>query len=843
MNKFVKRLIIFLLISATLLFAVLPLVSHFYGDKITKYIVNEISKSLKGEITYTNAEFTLIEKFPYASIKFSNVVALSSKNFSRKDLRMNSDTALAASEVFIQFNIYNLIRKEYNMHKITVEDATINILFDNNGEFNLDYFETDRTQDSSSVRFEIRSLQITNVKARYADSKSGMLIQTLFDDLQLSGNFTQKDFKLKSKAELYCYQIRKNNEVFINDKYIVYSAEIDVLNSDFYIKQLEIEQDDISFLIEGNILKKENDYNVDIKLEGKDTQIPKLLSLLPAETNSKISKYAPKGEITFSAKMTGAFSKKHMPSLEVNYKVEGGTFLLNSNEIKYSSTGDLYCKYLDNLRTYILKSSNTAARYNNSLIKGNFVLSNFEKLSLKTNIQASVSLDEIVRLFDENKSYSLAGTIEGSVAFRGDLSLITADNYDSYISESSLKLKDIGYIDSSDDFNSIRNVNGNISIKNSVLYLENTSFLNNNTKFRVNGEAKNIAGYFSKSKGELSIHADIKTDTLIYDNFVSKKAGSDTVYIFPDSLFYIGNIQIGTFVYDKLVVKNIQTKTYLEEKRLVLENLTCNALEGDLSGTFFLEQIPGFRYSLKGNTKVSKMSLPGLFTTFDNFDLEAIKSQNIKGTLDGTITFSILFNYKFDVINKSLIAQTDATISNGELLNFEPALELSKFVSVSELQKITFSTLKNSFFIRNDSLYIPPMQINSNAFNVTIEGIQDFKSNFDYRIEVLLNEILSKKRKTRIPSEEFGEIEDDGLGRTKLFLRILGNSETFDISWDKKRSSTIRQEKLQEEKKELMQIFKDEFKIKSKDSTQINQNKKDDVPAPREDFEYDFDDI
>jgi hypothetical protein len=168
----------------------------------------------------------------------------------------------------------------------------------------------------------------------------------------------------------------------------------------------------------------------------------------------------------------------------------------------------------------------------------------------------------------------------------------------------------------------------------------------------------------------------------------------------------------------------------------------------------------------------------------------------------------------------SVLVESNIEIANGELINFEPLMGLSKFISLSELKDIKFSNLKNQIFIRHQQIIIPQMDINSSAFNITGSGVHDFDNHYTYRINVLLSEVLARKAKlNKKENSEFGIIEDDGLGKTKIPLLIVGFNDVYKISYDTKGLKVIIKESMQVQKKELRSIFKEEFGLFKKDST------------------------
>jgi hypothetical protein len=83
---------------------------------------------------------------------------------------------------------------------------------------------------------------------------------------------------------------------------------------------------------------------------------------------------------------------------------------------------------------------------------------------------------------------------------------------------------------------------------------------------------------------------------------------------------------------------------------------------------------------------------------------------------------------------------------------------------------------------------------------------------------MLLSDILSNKaRKNRTFSDEFGEVQDDGLGRTSVYLKIDGKGEEVKVSYDMKAAGTQIRENLKKEKQTLKTIFNEEYGLYKKD--------------------------
>ena len=117
------------------------------------------------------------------------------------------------------------------------------------------------------------------------------------------------------------------------------------------------------------------------------------------------------------------------------------------------------------------------------------------------------------------------------------------------------------------------------------------------------------------------------------------------------------------------------------------------------------------------------------------------------------------------------------------------------------------------------------MDINSSAINISGNGTHDFDNNVDYHLRLLLSDVLGKKVKSN--STEFGEIEDDGLGRTKLFLSMRGSVNDPRFTYDSKAAGDKILTDIAKEKQNLKGILKKELGLyKNEPSVQIEKPKK-----------------
>jgi hypothetical protein len=114
------------------------------------------------------------------------------------------------------------------------------------------------------------------------------------------------------------------------------------------------------------------------------------------------------------------------------------------------------------------------------------------------------------------------------------------------------------------------------------------------------------------------------------------------------------------------------------------------------------------------------------------------------------------------------------------------------------------------------------MDINSSSLNINLFGNHNFNNQIDYHVQLLVAEILVNKKKVK---EDIGDnfVNDDGLGKTKLYLRLTGDASNPTVKFDSKEVRKKITSNLNDEKETLKNVLREEFNIKQ-DKKEDNQS-------------------
>ena len=160
---------------------------------LTKQVKKYAPQFVNCEIQLGKADLQLFKTFPNVGIDIENVALINPMEGSPSDTLANIDNLTVA------LDIKKLLKeKEIVIKKCILEDALVNLYTDTLGQNNFDVFnskEKDTVSSSFDYLVDIEEVKLKNTNALYTDARNGMKARALGLDLDLNGNFKEKDIE------------------------------------------------------------------------------------------------------------------------------------------------------------------------------------------------------------------------------------------------------------------------------------------------------------------------------------------------------------------------------------------------------------------------------------------------------------------------------------------------------------------------------------------------------------------------------------------------------------------------------------------------------------------------
>ena len=231
-NSFLRILIWIFVVLIVLLVAAGFLFQNYYAEKVKSVTLNEINKQLSVEISVGDIDFTILENFPNAALRFSEVVS------KQKGENQSKDPLIKAKSVSILFNVWDIITGNYEISKIQLSDAFLTIIDYNNGKNNYQIVNSTDQNESEGAAFDINKIILKNVHVLYINypSEQEYLFQTTH--MEISGQFSQNNFSLQIDGNLFSEHIKSGKTAILSGKNINLSLLLNVNRKEKFYERI-----------------------------------------------------------------------------------------------------------------------------------------------------------------------------------------------------------------------------------------------------------------------------------------------------------------------------------------------------------------------------------------------------------------------------------------------------------------------------------------------------------------------------------------------------------------------------------------------------------------------------
>lgn len=823
--KYLLFVLLFLIITGVLL-------GYLYKDKVSNYVLSEINKSIDIPIEVKEIDFSFIKKFPNASIEFTGIFAAPSPEFKSKGFPIiKSDTLISVEKLFLSFSIIDIIRENYTLKEIQLDNGIVNLFVNTSGNTNYKFWKTN-TDTTGKFSLKLEEIFFRDIKLNYFNLYKNALVSVYSKKLKLSGAFDQENYTLTTNGKLNVSELEIGGTNYLKSKNANLELKLGVDNNKYNIEQGVINVENMNLIATGYFIT-DDATTLDLKITGKDIDIGSFVSLLPDKYSEEIKKYKSNGDFYFESAISGSISHTQNAHVEASFGVSNADVTVNGHLFKKVFVEGRYTNGKRNSQaTSSLILKNFSGKHKQSMLKGDFAVTSFKKPTYRLNAEMELLLEDLTDIINVDTIESLSGNLSGSFKSSGHLPdaevLLTAfinNPKSGHLTAKEVKLKleaDEGLIYAS---------NANVTIRDNNIICEKLSGKYHDYALNYEGEITGVFERLEDKKARLTITGKTEVEEI---KILSGKSDSDNSgSFFPENVNIDVYAKLNTLISNNLVFKNINTNLKLFGNKLQLNNIMANAFEGEVLGDINFYEGINKNHRIVGNLSANKIDIEQLFYGFDNFGQDFITQKHLKGKANTRISFDTELNRNFDIDDNSLVANCYLKVTNGELNNFEPMTRLSKFIELSELKHITFTSFENEISIKDKKIVLPETEIKTSAFTLNAEGTHTFANEFEYRLKIYLDDFLFRKlRKPKNQDDWY--VEDDGLGRTGVFVLVKGNIDDYKITYDRGKAKEFIKKSVKKEKKEVKDILNEEFGWFKKDSTEFKKKRKEEEKKKKE---------
>ncbi len=832
------------MVIAGLIFGIGTGIAVVYQDEIEALSIRALNKRLNKPVDVADVNFSLFEKFPWASIHFKNVTAYGNQE--------KSDVLIQAESMFLQFSILDLSAESYSIKKIQFKNGQVKLRIDKNGDHNMHFWKSEEDDDEEvdDLSLDLENVLLSNMELDYTSHAKDVSVNALIKFLQLRGKFNASSFGVDVDADILFHKAPEGLKKLTENSSVKYkgSLQVDMDKNSYSFQRNVLNLGRFEFQTSGSVLSSNNQLDLDISLQTEKFKLADLVRILPEQYSEEIKKYKAKGEITFDGKIKGVLSGKSNPSVNMDYTIKNGSIEHSKSGIKMKNlqfSGSYSNGKMRNSKDSRIVIDSLQAELGEGNLTGSVEIWDLTNPQLKIYTNSNLVIQEVIEFYDIDSIAHASGNVDFKLSISGPLNELT----DSAASMTHTRLKgDVSFRDVNlkltGNSDTLKNLSADLVFNKQDVLTKDLKVDLAGSSFLFNGRIQNLLPFLSGKSKNFTVNANVHCPNFHLDQFmgVSEEEGNEGYkgFGFPSFAQMYLHLKVDTFQFKKFHASNITSQIYYGPGMLKSTNTQFAAMNGRVAGDLIIELTNNNHLKFSGKSQLNDIDVYMLFHQFNNFGQSAIKGENLRGIADANGLFSVEWDDKLDMVNEKIKITAEIAIRQGELINYEPMQALSKHIAVEELEHIKFERLTNSIEITDETVYIPEMEINSSALDLKLSGQHAFTNEIEYHFQLWLNDFIFKRsKKRREKQNEFGYVVEDEKERQKLYIKMVGTVDDPKFRLDRKALRKKWGENLNKKQVELKTALNQELGLYKNDSS-IHH---DPEPVKEYDFQMEWDEF
>ncbi|HRH36909.1 MAG TPA: AsmA-like C-terminal region-containing protein, partial [Flavobacteriales bacterium] len=824
MLRHLRRILIGLVALVVLAVGALAIIATVYEDEVKQKLVGALNERLLSPVTMSDMDLTLIARFPMASMRLRNVKV--------DEVRTDGvapDTLLAANEIFLEFNLWDLFDGDYRVQSVHGDGVQLNPGFDANGAENYRIWKSDSTASASPI--DLQAVTFNELGVRYFDDRTNLVVQASSEELALHGTFGDTLNELEMKGDVGLRSITRKGAEILGARQADVDVAMDFGNGAFRIKHGEVRVDGVPLSVTMAMAPGEHGRTLDLRANGLGLDLSKAIALLPAGARKSLERFNMGGDADVAIHYAGELDGEG-PALSIGAKLTKCRMKERRSGATFTDVyGELALDLSPKGEVRKLKVKDLSAKTADGHLNADWLSAGTKKAAVKADIQCDLGLADLLRFAGVDTLEQVGGRLRADVRIDGtlrdmgdprpaDLSRLKITGM-AALDDASLKMKGIRH--------RVEHVNTELSIAGNDATVRGLKAVVQGNAIELNGALKNLVPFLLFDQEHLVIEARGRSEHLDLAALLQRVEGTavttqDYVLVLPVNIELDLRAQVGTLVFEQFRATDITGTVRLKDRVLRVSPMAFNTAGGAGLGSLQLDGTGGERaptYPLAIDATIKDMDVKELFREFQDFGQGFIGARHLSGTTHANIAFAAPLAPSLTLDRDRMQCTIDIAVDNGGIKGQEQLIAIadylrknklvSPFVNTDELRKrladVRFAHLENRIEIANGAAHVPVMEVKSNTLDIELSGTQWFDGRIDHHVNFRLGDLF---RLDDPQDDEFGPIADDGTGM-RVFLHMYGTTAAPQFENDGAMAAAKRRQKFQQEKQALRAILREDI--------------------------------
>ncbi len=728
---------------------------YLHRDRLKRHLVTALNRHLTVRTSVEEISTTLLSDFPNFSVVFHRVMVAMPDH--------PRDTFLAADQIGFSFDLWSLLRQQYHFSELFVRDARLHLRQAPDGKWQYRIWKADTTA-TGSTPLKISLLDLKNV-AVFVRPTTGAPWHTRIRHGQISLNRIPAYLAFRTALEGELYQAGPFDTLPYQLTTVLRWYET---GDSLRLRQASGTAGQLEWNLTGSIrgLSRPTPH-VRLAFEGSHPHIEALAGAwLPDSLHRAFSL---NGALHIKGTLTGPLSSAHPPHLQGRFNLQDASGHLGDVSLKTLSLQGTFEKKKDKAwNTFQVRIPDISGTVAEKPFKGKGILHRWEPLDWEGRFSYTWDLKKWLSLW--NPAIKADGEVVTRMNIRYRKSAPTPWQITGWARAEHISITD------ADTFP--------ITIDNLHAEAKRGEWRIYPMRLTTPRSDATLEGRMLPDRQwKLSVHAQ----QLHWDDIMQMIASA--MRLLPSDPAPAGEaapttpttieIRARRFLWPPLAISAAKATVKISDTAVTFHHFKGRTLEGSFEvpeGTFLFDPP-----TLSVQGRMHAMNLRLLFKVFHDFDQTAISYRNLKGTVTGRGTVRLPFDSANNVRTSGIKATVDVRIDSGAILNYRALTTMMKFIKLRRLENLHFTRLRNRIIIRNDTVRIPTMHINSNEFSMWVRGYHTFANDVEYYVRLNLNELIFGKKK--YPHLPHGYVPEQGRRGIVLYLHLMGPADAIQVKY------------------------------------------------------------
>lgn len=515
-KKIVKRIIVGLLIIPALIISVVIAVLYSKQDTIVQELLKTVNRDFKGEVKLEDSHISPFANFPYISIDLDHLKIY-------KDKTEKSELIVDINDLYLGFNIINLIRGNMDINSIKARNGKIQIVQDTAGNFNiLKAFESVAPIESANEEFHLnlKSIELENIDITKINESNKITIELFVNKAKSKFKTSNENLIAGIDSKFVVNVIKGSDTTFFKHKHVELKSEINYNNKSEYLKinpsSFDLEHVQFDF---GGGIDIANSLDMDLNIKGHKPSFDLFLALAPEELMPVLKKYDNSGKINFEAKIKGRAIDEKLPKIEVNFICENA-FLHNTESNKKLDELNFKAFFTTGtsgtLETMEFSLTDFTSRPEAGVFKGHLIVKNFAAPEIDTKIISDFDLEFLSKFVGVKNLKDLKGKVKLTMNFKDIIDLNHPEKAIEKLNESyftELNVTNLSF--KSDAYHlPIDRININATLEGHEAIIKKFDVKVGKTDISINGSISDLPAIIHHTKDQVKAVLNIKSNLM-----------------------------------------------------------------------------------------------------------------------------------------------------------------------------------------------------------------------------------------------------------------------------------------------------------------------------------------